>query len=73
MEATFQSRIAVRSIAQHLGETVVLRGWVFRLRVLASTTFVVLRDASGEVQCVGASNALSALHLKLDDAIEVVG
>ena len=73
MEATFQSRIAVRSIAQHLGETVVLRGWVFRLRVLASTTFVILRDASGEVQCVGASDALSALHLKLDDAIEVVG
>jgi len=73
MESTFQSRIAVRSIAKHLGETVVLRGWVFRLRVLASTTFVILRDASGEVQCVGASNALGALHLKLDDAIEVVG
>ena len=73
MESTFQSRIAIRSIAQHLGETVVLRGWIFRLRVLASTTFVILRDASGEVQCVGASSALSALHLKLDDAIEVVG
>ena len=73
METTFQSRVPVRSLARHLGETVVLRGWVFRLRVLASTTFVILRDASGEVQCVGASDALNALHLKLDDAIEVVG
>ena len=73
MESTFQSRVPVRSLARHLGETVVLRGWVFRLRVLASTTFVILRDASGEVQCVGASDALNALHLKLDDAIEVVG
>ena len=50
-----------------------LRGWVYRLRVLAKTTFIVLRDSSGEVQCVGDSRAFGHLHLKLDDAIEIVG
>ena len=33
---------------------VVVRGWVSRLRVLAKTTFVIVRDCTGEVQCVAA-------------------
>jgi nondiscriminating aspartyl-tRNA synthetase len=73
MERSFASRVFISSIETHLGSTVVLRGWVYRLRVLAKTTFVVLRDSSGEVQCVGDSRTFGHLHLKLDDAIEVVG
>ena len=35
-----------------VGSHVLLRGWVFRLRVLAKTTFIIIRDCSGDVQCV---------------------
>jgi nondiscriminating aspartyl-tRNA synthetase len=52
---------------------VLVRGWVYRLRVLAKTTFIILRDCSGEVQCVAASEALRELHLKLEDVVEVYG
>jgi nondiscriminating aspartyl-tRNA synthetase len=52
---------------------VLVRGWVYRLRVLAKTTFIILRDCSGEVQCVAASAAIRELHLKLEDVVEVYG
>ena len=73
MEHTFETRTSIGSLESHLSGPVVLRGWVYRLRVLASTTFVILRDSTGEVQCVGDSAVLAAFHLKLDDAIEIVG
>jgi nondiscriminating aspartyl-tRNA synthetase len=52
---------------------VLLRGWVFRLRVLARTTFIVVRDCSGEVQCVAPTEVLHDLRAKVDDAIELRG
>src|SRR6516162_5517620 len=66
-------RSFISSLAQSIGSEVVLRGWVCRLRVLGKTTFIVLKDCSGEAQCVAASDALKDLHLKSDDAIEVHG
>jgi nondiscriminating aspartyl-tRNA synthetase len=50
-----------------------LRGWVHRLRVLGKTTFLILSDCSGQVQCLGASEALRDLHLKSEDAVEIEG
>src|SRR5262249_12374907 len=58
---------------QLLEQEVLMRGWVYRLRVLAKTTFIILRDCSGEAQCVSTSEALQDLHLKLDDAVEIHG
>src|SRR5262249_53720758 len=66
-------RILIHSLRQFLEQDVLLRGWVYRLRVLAKTTFIILRDCSGEAQCVVASAALKDLHLKLDDAVEIHG
>lgn len=50
-----------------------LRGWIYRLRTLRETTFVVLRDCSGEIQCVGATHVLHGLHAKQDDTVEIRG
>src|SRR5262245_36577448 len=55
------------------GQSVVLAGWVHRLRTLSTTTFVILKDASGLAQCVAAPESLAATHLKLDDAVEIEG
>lgn len=56
-----------------VGSTVLLKGWVFRLRVLARTTFIIVRDCSGEVQCVAPTEVLHDLRPKVDDAIELRG
>src|SRR5262245_57614373 len=66
-------RTFVAGLRDRAGQTVLVRGWVFRLRVLAKTTFIVVRDCTGDAQCVAASDSLRALRLKLDDAIEVEG
>src|SRR5688572_24843585 len=66
-------RTLVADLREKAGQPVLIRGWVFRLRILAKTTFIVLKDCSGEAQCVAATEALSNLKLKLDDALEIRG
>jgi nondiscriminating aspartyl-tRNA synthetase len=73
METTLIRRTFAGSLSQCLEQEVVLRGWVHRLRVLARTTFVILQDCSGQVQCVAESDSLKELHLKLDDEVEIHG
>lgn len=67
------ARILLGSLPEHIDQPVLLRGWVYRLRSLASTTFIVMRDCTGEAQCVLASKKLQDVHVKLDDAIELRG
>jgi nondiscriminating aspartyl-tRNA synthetase len=66
-------RSFVAELHTQVGTTVLVRGWVYRLRVLAKTTFIIVKDCSGEAQCVAATGSLSHLALKLDDVIEVRG
>jgi nondiscriminating aspartyl-tRNA synthetase len=40
---------------------------------LGKTSFVILRDCSGEVQCVAATESLKDYRLKVEDAIEISG
>jgi nondiscriminating aspartyl-tRNA synthetase len=73
MAIASSSRIFAASIAGHAGESVLIRGWVYRLRTLATTTFIVVRDCTGEAQCVLAPSRLKEIHIKLDDAVELIG
>jgi nondiscriminating aspartyl-tRNA synthetase len=71
--ATVNQRVFIESLPNFLQQEVALRGWVCRMRVLGKTTFVVLKDCSGEVQCVAAPESIKEHHLKLEDAVEIVG
>jgi nondiscriminating aspartyl-tRNA synthetase len=66
-------RVFIESLLDFVDKEVALRGWVCRMRVLGKTTFVVLKDCSGEVQCVAAPESIKEHHLKLEDAVEIVG
>jgi nondiscriminating aspartyl-tRNA synthetase len=46
---------------------------VHRLRELARTTFIVLKDCSGTVQCVAEPEMVKQIGLRLDEPIEVGG
>ena len=52
-------RISTSELGAHVGEQVLLRGWLHRQRRLSSVAFVVLRDGRGTAQVV------------LDDAVEL--
>ncbi len=44
--------INIRSIAEHDGETVTLKGWVVHHRPSGKIIFFELRDGTGQIQCV---------------------
>lgn len=56
------------------GKEVLLKGWVYELRVLAKLGFILLRDRSGMVQCVFKENILSKISdLSLESVVEIKG
>jgi nondiscriminating aspartyl-tRNA synthetase len=50
-----------------------IAGWIYHLRVLAKTTFLVIKDCTGNIQCVMPTDLNRDLHLRLDDCVEIVG
>jgi nondiscriminating aspartyl-tRNA synthetase len=67
------SRTLIASLAPLSTEEIILRGWVYRLRELSKTTFILLKDCSGEVQCVADSALFKTVSPKLDEPIEIRG
>ncbi len=51
--------ITIDELPRHIGEDVRLRGWVRRFRSSGKISFLVLRDGTGEVQCVFVKNEVS--------------
>ncbi|HEY9667000.1 MAG TPA: OB-fold nucleic acid binding domain-containing protein, partial [Coleofasciculaceae cyanobacterium] len=71
MESAMRSLIT--SLHPELSQEIVIRGWIFRLREVARTTFIIVRDCSGEVQCVADSDSVRALSLKREEPVEIRG
>jgi nondiscriminating aspartyl-tRNA synthetase len=56
------------------GKEVLLKGWVYEIRILAKLGFVLLRDRTGIVQCVVQGDLLGKLSdLSLESAVEIKG
>src|ERR1700691_5898392 len=73
MPGQTSQRVFIQSLPGFVQQEVVLRGWVYRMRVLGKTTFLILKDCSGEVQCVVAPDSIKDLHVKLEDTVEIHG
>ncbi|MCX6750888.1 MAG: aspartate--tRNA(Asn) ligase [Candidatus Pacearchaeota archaeon] len=56
------------------GKEVLLKGWVYEIRILAKLGFILLRDKTGIVQCVVQGNLVGKLSdLSLESAVEIKG
>jgi nondiscriminating aspartyl-tRNA synthetase len=73
MPGRASQRTFIQSLPEFVQTEVVLRGWVYRLRALGKTTFLILKDCSGEAQCVAASGTIGELRLKAEDVVEICG
>jgi nondiscriminating aspartyl-tRNA synthetase len=67
------TRSLIASLHSELSEEISIRGWILRLRELAQTTFIIVKDCSGEVQCVADSDSVRTLLLKRDEPVEIRG
>lgn len=52
-------QIYINQLAQHVGEEVTLKGWLYNLRSSGKILFPQLRDGTGLVQCVAMKSAIS--------------
>ncbi len=66
-------RSLISALNPSITGTIHIRGWIYRLRELARTTFIVLRDCTGEVQCVADASSWSQLALQNEMPIEIIG
>ena len=57
------------------GSDVLLKGWVYEIRLLSKMAFILLRDSSGLVQCIikGEELLKKASELTLESVIEIKG
>jgi nondiscriminating aspartyl-tRNA synthetase len=65
-------RVLLSDLSDSISQTVIVRGWVYRIRELAKTTFIIVRDCTGEAQCVAVPGSLT-VRPRLDDAVEIRG
>lgn len=64
-------RIYIKDLAVSGEETVLLKGWVHKIRDLSHVSFIMLRDKSGIIQLVCTKEQIKGL--RLENAIEVKG
>ncbi len=67
-------RIYGSELAQHVGETVMLAGWIHNLRLLGKVNFLTLRDSSGIAQIFVEKSELGQLDgAMLESVVEIQG
>ncbi|WP_160684138.1 aspartate--tRNA(Asn) ligase [Clostridium sp. C2-6-12] len=64
-------RIYIKDLVVNGEETVLLKGWVHKIRDLSQVSFIMLRDKSGIIQLVCTKEQIKGL--RLENAIEVKG
>ena len=52
------NRITIEQAGRHVGETVVIPGWLYNLRKSGKIAFPILRDGTGILQCVAVKSQL---------------
>ncbi len=57
--------IQIKDIAEHEGQEVTLRGWVHRRTGKGRLQFILLRDGSGQAQCVAFKRELDAAQFEI--------
>lgn len=69
----------ISTLPHHIGETVLVRGWVAHLRSSGKVAFIIVRDGSGTLQCVvvqkivGDAGWATFNALTLETAVEIEG
>jgi asparaginyl-tRNA synthetase len=54
------TRVAVKDLERHVGETVEIRGWLYNKRSSGKISFLLIRDGTGIVQCIMVESDLDA-------------
>jgi len=64
-------RVFIKDLVVNGEETIMLRGWVHKIRDLSQVSFIMLRDKSGIIQLVCTKEQIKGL--RLENSIQVTG
>lgn len=65
-------RTLAKECARKVGETVKVQGWAKKVRHLGNISFLVIRERTGELQCV-LEGELAGFSIETESVIEVIG
>ena len=65
-------RINVNELSNHIGETVLIKGWVSQFRKLSKISFIVLRERTGYCQIIVPKSILEE-SISVESVVEIVG
>ncbi|KOP83875.1 aspartyl-tRNA synthetase [Bacillus sp. FJAT-21945] len=65
-------RTLAKECVKKVGETVKVQGWVKKVRHLGNISFLVIRDRTGEIQCV-LEGELAGFIVETESVIEAIG
>ncbi len=69
----FKERVLIKDITQYEGKEVTLCGWIHTLRIMSKFSFLVLRDRSGESQCVVDAALMKSQKPNHEDVVLIKG
>src|SRR5713101_7262580 len=79
IEAANMSWVYIEDVAQHDGQTVTLKGWLYNKRSSGKLHFLQVRDGTGVLQCVVFKNDVTpeqfalAEHITQESSLVVTG
>lgn len=73
MEELFMERTMISELKNSINKEVSISGYVHRVRILKSITFIIIRDRTGLVQCVADKGILCSTELKNESVVEIAG
>lgn len=62
-------KIYISDLKNHIGESVTLRGWLYNKRSSGKLRFLILRDGSGQLQCVTFKNNVTPEVFEVTDKL----
>lgn len=66
-------RILISETGNFVGNEVIIKGWLHRIRNIGRIAFILVRDRSGIIQCVVNTKEIEIKGLKLESVIEIKG
>src|ERR1043166_3320308 len=73
------TKTTINQLSQHAGQPVTLSGWVYNTRSSGKIAFLILRDGTGQCQCVIEKNEATeaffdeARKLSQESSVEITG
>lgn len=66
-------RIMINKLNDYINKKVKVEGWVHRIRVLKTITFVIIRDRTSLVQCIVSNTLFDTSKIKLESIVSIIG